>query len=201
VPLDECLHRDSQRPEPEQVGAEVIRRMHARYLAQRHGKPLPLPQLPEGSGSALMAEPYAPRQGTPAAILVDLDGTVALLRRNPYDESRVSTDRPNAAVVETVRALVACGHRPVFMSGRTAGCREATTQWLVAHVTQGLFEFELHMRALGDNRPDRVVKLELFNKHVRERYDVRVVLDDRNSVVELWRSMGLTCMQVAPGDF
>src|SRR6185437_7275714 len=108
--------------------------------------------------------PYTPRPGTPAAILVDLDGTVALLRRNPYDESRVSTDRPNAPVVETVRALVARGHRPVFMSGRTEGCREETTQWLVTHVARGLCDIELHMRAAGDRRPDRVVKLELFNK-------------------------------------
>ena len=57
------------------------------------------------------------------------------------------------------------------------------------------------MRAVGDSRPDPVIKLELFNEHVHDRYDVRVVRDDRNSVVDLWRSMGLTCLQVAPGDF
>jgi hypothetical protein len=30
---------------------------------------------------------------------------------------------------------------------------------------------------------------------------VRLVLDDRNSVVKMWRSLGLECWQVAEGDF
>ncbi|HET9258015.1 MAG TPA: AAA family ATPase [Pseudonocardiaceae bacterium] len=200
VPLQECLRRDTLRPALERVGERVIRSMHARYLAQPHGKPSPVPP-PGLAGAVLTAEPYVPRPGAPLAILVDVDGTVALLRRNPYDESRVSTDLPSAPVIETVAALVTRGHRAVFMSGRTEGCREDTTDWLAAHVSRGEFDIELHMRAVGDHRPDRVVKLELFNEHVRQRYDVRVVLDDRNSVVELWRSMGLTCLQVAPGDF
>ena len=32
-------------------------------------------------------------------------------------------------------------------------------------------------------------------------YNVKFVLDDRNRVVEMWRSLGLTCLQVADGDF
>jgi hypothetical protein len=27
------------------------------------------------------------------------------------------------------------------------------------------------------------------------------VLDDRDQVVTMWRGLGLTCLQVAPGDF
>jgi hypothetical protein len=30
---------------------------------------------------------------------------------------------------------------------------------------------------------------------------VVLCLDDRNSVVKLWRDLGLTCLQVAEGDF
>jgi hypothetical protein len=46
-----------------------------------------------------------------------------------------------------------------------------------------------------------VVKLELFDEHIRDQYDVQFVLDDRNQVVDMWRQLGLTCLQVGPGAF
>jgi hypothetical protein len=57
------------------------------------------------------------------------------------------------------------------------------------------------MRAAGDTRNDAIVKGELFDIHVRDRYRVRFVLDDRNRVVDWWRRIGLRCWQVAPGNF
>lgn len=62
-------------------------------------------------------------------------------------------------------------------------------------------DYELHMRPAGDRRRDSIVKAELFDRHVRDQYRVLVVLDDRKQVVEMWRSLGLTCLQVAEGDF
>lgn len=197
VPLDECIRRDRDRSGPEQVGEDVIRAMHTRYLAQHHGKPLPIPEPPD----AVKVTPYVPPLDAPKAVLCDVDGTVALMvDRGPYDETRVGTDQPNKPVIETLWALIAAGHHPVFMSGRSEKCREATTAWLLRHIGTPWVS-ELHMRAAGDTRPDTEVKLELFNTHIRDRYDVRVVLDDRDSVVRLWRSLGMTCLQVAPGDF
>jgi hypothetical protein len=88
LPLEECVRRDTQRPEPERVGADVIRSLYARYLAQLHGKPLPIPPLPGRTDHAMAVEPYTPQHGTPAAILVDLDGTVALLREGQKPAAR-----------------------------------------------------------------------------------------------------------------
>ena len=59
----------------------------------------------------------------------------------------------------------------------------------------------LHMRRAGDARKDSVVKRELFDAHVRDRYNVRRVYDDRNQVVDMWRSLGLACLAVAEGNF
>lgn len=59
----------------------------------------------------------------------------------------------------------------------------------------------LLMRPDGDDRPDWQVKTELFDAHVRDRYDMKLSLDDRDQVVGLWRHMGITCLQVAPGAF
>ena len=57
------------------------------------------------------------------------------------------------------------------------------------------------MRAAKDTRGDDVVKAELFDAHIRRRFHVRVVLDDRDRVVALWRRLGLPCWQVDYGDF
>ncbi|WP_456064519.1 phosphatase domain-containing protein [Hamadaea tsunoensis] len=55
--------------------------------------------------------------------------------------------------------------------------------------------------AHGEFRNDALVKLDLFDKHIRHRYRVEYVLDDRDRVVNAWRSIGLTVFQVAEGSF
>jgi hypothetical protein len=57
------------------------------------------------------------------------------------------------------------------------------------------------MRKYGDYRKDYVVKREIYEQLIAPDYDILCVLDDRNSVVDMWREIGLTCLQVAPGDF
>jgi len=57
------------------------------------------------------------------------------------------------------------------------------------------------MRKTGDSRKDSIVKREIFEEHIKGKYRIQFVLDDRNQVVEMWRQLGLTCLQVAEGDF
>lgn len=199
VPLETCLERNAARlADGGLVPQEAILDMHQRYLA---GKPHSLP-LPDETADPAPGElvQYVPPAGAPTAVIVDVDGTVALMvARSPYDESRVHEDRPNVPVIAVVRALAAAGNRIVFCSGRTEACRTATEKWLVEHVAASFDG--LHMRPVGDFRQDNVVKLELFDQHIRHQYRVTAVIDDRASVVTAWRSIGLTVLQCAPGDF
>lgn len=197
VPLDVCIDRDSKRSGDEVVGKDAIRDMHKRFLA---GKPYPLPFPEESVSNGSVPDLYVPDTDLPTAVMVDIDGTVALMAgRSAYDETRVHEDRPNQPVIDAVRMVQAAGHRIVFLSGRTNGCYGATVAWLVKHVTS---EFDgPFMRAENDMRKDAIVKLELFNEHVRDKYNVKFVFDDRDQVIAAWRSIGLTAMQVAPGDF
>ncbi|MCA1696547.1 MAG: AAA family ATPase [Actinobacteria bacterium] len=198
VPLETCIQRDAARCVGH-VGETVIRGMYDRYLATMKGKPLPVPVLTDADA---VVEPYVAPTGALQAFLVDLDGTLALFNgRNPYDESRVIDDLPNRPVIVTVRALMSQGLHPIFMSGRTDGCREDTEAWLGMHVLGYGTPWELHMRAVGDTRPDWQVKLDLFNTHIRDRYGVFLAVDDRQQVVDLWRSLGITCLQCAEGNF
>jgi predicted kinase len=197
VPLEICLERNAARTDKPPVPEAAIRDMHARYLVGRR-HPLPLPEEPAGDENG--AARYEPRPGTPRAVLADIDGTTALMcARSPFDETRVHEDRPNLPVITVIRAMAAAGNEVVFLSGRTDACRTATYEWLCEHLRipfQGLY-----MRAAGDFRKDAIVKRELFDRHIRDSYDVTCILDDRDQVVAAWREMGLTCLQVADGNF
>lgn len=195
VPLDECLRRDAVRPAEDRVGEAAIRGLYERYLAGRK-LPLPVPTITPGGPAAV----YDPPPDAPEIVLVDIDGTVALLAgRSPYDMTRVGLDQPNHAVINAVRAMHAAGYGVVFCTGRDASAREQTEAWLARHV--GVPYLELHMRAIGDRRRDSVVKRDIFERRIRQRYRVVGVFDDRMQVVRMWRDLGLTVFQVADGDF
>lgn len=202
VPLEVCIERDAGRPEADRVGEDVIRGMWQRYFAGRT-VPLPIPGLPAAAGAAKPEHRTGADRSEsdlPDAVLVDIDGTVALMAgRGPHDMSRVGEDRPNHSVIAAVRAMHAAGHHIVYCSGRSDDARAVTEKWLRRFVD---VPYEgLYMRAAGDTRRDSVVKEEIFEQEIRHRYRVVGVFDDRMQVVRMWRALGLTVFQVAEGDF
>jgi predicted kinase len=197
VDFTTCYKRNLNRTDKDPIALGVMNDMCDRYLK---GKSWPLPRPQEPAGSSPEVQPYVNNHTLPPAIIIDIDGTVALKgTRDPFDESLVHRDQPNHDVIHVVQQLVEAGHYPVFLSGRSDKCLDATYDWIVKHVA--LKEFDLHMRKAGDYRKDCYMKMELFDKHVRDKYDVLCVFDDRDQVVSMWRDLGLTCMQVAPGEF
>lgn len=190
IPVDVCVARDAARDR--HVGSSIIRTMWHRFIA---GRPNPLPTPDPGP----TPQPYV-TTGGPNAIIVDIDGTVALMGgRSPYDEDTVGDDAPNINVIAVVKAMAGAGNRVIFCSGRTEKCRAATEQWIRDHID--IPYDALHMRQIGDRRKDSTVKLEIFNHSIRHHYNVAGVFDDRRQVVDMWRSLGLTVFQVAPGNF
>jgi predicted kinase len=208
--LDTCIARNEVRKDKAPIPRHVIQDMHQRYI---HGKQTPLAFSPTVH-AGVTADLYEPDVSLPLAFICDIDGTVALKGdRGPFDEDRVHEDRPNPVVIEQVNEKIALGYQPIFLSGRTEACYGATLKWLGLHIRYdrpgmvndyGNVEkpFRLLMRPVGDHRKDSIVKRELFDKYVRNEYNVRVVYDDRDQVVKMWREeLGLTCLQVAPGNF
>jgi predicted kinase len=195
--VEECVRRDGARHGPEHVGEDVIRDLAARFLVPSTGRP---PPLAPAVARSVDGVPYRPVPGTPRAVLVDVDGTVALRGdRHPHDPTGYAEDGPHHAVIACVRAMATAGHRVVVCSGRSDEHRAVTVAWWDEHV--GVEVAALLMRPAGDVRDDAVVKLELFDAHVRMAFDVVAVFDDRDRVVRAWRGIGLTVLQVADGDF
>jgi predicted kinase len=195
VPIEECLRRDAARSNS--VGEEVIRRLDDNHTkATRNGWRL----TDAWMNDTPAVEPYVADSDLPSAVMCDIDGTLALKGdRGPYDFAHCGSDLLNESVR---RALVsfrlANDDRIILLSGRGDDFRTETEAWLDKH--QVPYD-ELWMRAAGDARRDDIVKAELFDEHVRNRFHVRTSLDDRDRVVALWRRMGLPTWQVNYGNF
>lgn len=181
VDVREAILRDKGRAKP--VGAMVIRRMYNAYLAPKETVILNLPK----------------------AIIVDVDGTIADHSgvRGPHDLSKVHMDKPKTAIIEIVKRFHNT-HHILVVSGRQDSCKDSTLEWLRRHgvVPSDESKFSLMMRKAGDSRKDSIIKREIFDKYIKNNFNVEFVLDDRNQVVDMWRlELGLTCLQVDYGNF
>lgn len=111
--------------------------------------------------------------------------------------ANVADDKLNAPVAELLDMFADDGNHILLVSGRPINpCGIPTEDWLAAHDVK---YDHLFMRAGGDSRSDVIVKQEILDLLPKDRIDY--VLDDRDSVVEMWRKNGLFCMQVAEGAF
>lgn len=135
----------------------------------------------------------------PKAIIVDIDGTVShKTDRDIYDYAEAINDTQDSTILEVVHALWVQGYKVLFVTGRNDDSIAVTRAWLSMHCP---YYFGLYMRQAGDFRKDAIVKKEIYDTHIKDKYDILCVFDDRQQVVDMWREIGLKCLQVQPGDF
>jgi len=187
--VSDCIVRDKQRPNG--VGEKVIYNMYNQYSNIHNFDDI---------------NPIEQDITLPKAIIVDIDGTVAhRIDRGPFEWSRVKEDLPKREILDIVKMFHDNGYSIIFLSGRDEVCYDLTLEWIKDHFYEtykiDYNDIQLYMRPKDDVRKDSIVKKELFMEHVYNKYYITHVLDDRNQVVHLWRSMGLTCLQVAQGNF
>jgi len=123
------------------------------------------------------------------------DCIVALFEGNPYKRDW-SKDKLNTAVA-CIMASLQPRIRIIIVSGRDGKYREETVKWLDEN---GIRYDYLYMRMADDTREDSIIKKELFNKWIRNIYNVLFVIDDRPRVIRMWRhELGLTVFDVGNG--
>ena len=143
-------------------------------------------------------------------VICDLDGTITdathrqhLVQGEKKDfrafYAAAHLDTPKNAIIHTLQALHHFGATIWIWSGRSDEVRGTTMIWLLQHDVPYSW---LQMRRAGDYTPDDALKMSWFDglpPEQRER--VKLTLDDRDRMVKAWRARGITCFQVAPGDF
>ena len=147
-------------------------------------------------------------------IIFDLDGTIALVdkRREAsklpdgkmnWDEwsnpSNIKLDEPNEPVIKMAQLFAEDGFNIVIFSGRSDKTERTTRSWLSRN------RVPFHKLVMRPHKtmnfvPDEILKKDMLDKHI-DIDDIFMVVDDRQKVVDMWRSLGLTVFQVAPGDF
>lgn len=216
VELDEAIERDSKRVGTAKVGEEVVRKFWKKAGGNQHKHYKGRVEIIQGrTGASVAAGKPEVNPALPYAIVCDLDGTLSLFNskrsdgsvdvrhadahvRTPYDASKADEDTLNEPVAEVIEQMHKAGYKIVFCSGREDIYWEPTVRFIEKHLN---VPYELYMRHTKDLRKDSIVKGEIYDTSIAPYYNVFFVLDDRTQVVNYWRSKGLSCWQVAPGDF
>jgi len=150
---------------------------------------------------------YFERIGKKDIIVFDIDGTLSIVGdRLKYIKGEEKDwdsfynfcyeDAPNLPIVDLCRTLSVTNHI-VYATGRIERVRDITLKWLEENNLPCNTD-QLFMRDNNDGREDDEVKPELIATVIDS---VKMVFEDRSSVVAKWREMGIPCCQVAPGDF
>ena len=176
LPVEELVARDSVRVKS--VGGIVIKNMALQYGIQ------PIPDK--------------------GYVICDLDGTIAdcshrqhFVQKEPkdwkgfFDHMGEDTLRTNVStmVIDYYNMM----HTIIYVTGRPDNYKEQTLDWLKRNNMS--FGWTVIMRRAGDTRPDTEVKQEIYDKFLK-KYPIEVVIDDRPSVIEMWKKNGLKVIDV-----
>jgi predicted kinase len=194
ISLDKALERDRNRDKS--VGEVVLKRMYKEYKILIDSF-----VFQNVSKKTYKYEDPKFRKSLPNIILFDIDGTLAHMngKRGPFEWHRVDLDELDAVVYESLKRHQQCGDKIGILSGRSSDARKKTEEWLDFYNIKN-YEFLL-MRGSNDFRKDSIVKREIYENQIKDKYNVLMIYDDRDQVVEMWRSLGLKVYQVNRGDF
>lgn len=176
VTFEEAIRRDAGRPDG--VGHSVIWKQYKQWYEYAGGRV------------------YVSDETKPKAIIFDVDGTLAHMngKRGPFEWDKVHLDDLREEIAVMYKGFHAAGYFMIVVSGRDGACRDLTRKWLNDN---NLNFDQLFMRNPGDMRKDNIVKEEIFFGEIADKYNVKMVVDDRPQVVRQWQLMGLPVAAVA----
>ncbi len=138
------------------------------------------------------------------AYICDIDGTIAEKGdRGIYEFQKCGLDKPIMPVIRAIDALIKVREGDesweiptiLFVSGRSDICRKETIDWLSRWTNSDVYrdfgDDKLFMREEGDYRPDTIIKQEIYENHIKDKYNILAVFDDRPVVIRMWRELGL----------
>ena len=163
-------------------------------------------------------------------IIFDLDGTLAIIDKRKehatqsngkinwnefFNPAHIAFDEPNEPVIKLAQMLKSDGYNIVIFSGRNDRSWDATKEWLKKYnvpydmLVMRPDKFKSKSFPVADGNPAtldmRYMPDDILKKHMLDQFvdinDVYLVVDDRDKVVKMWRSLGLNTWQVADGNF
>jgi hydroxymethylpyrimidine pyrophosphatase-like HAD family hydrolase len=140
-------------------------------------------------------------------VIVDIDNTLALnnhrfeLARKKdgktdwdiaYDFKNVMNDLPHHPMIDLVQKYNKDGFKIVIFTGRPESVRQPTQLWLKTH---NIPYDELYMRTEDDHYiKANLLKGRMFKKYIND--DVFCAYDDDDSIIDLWKHLGIHSFKV-----
>lgn len=192
ISLDKALDRDKNRAAS--VGEDVIKKMYNDYqilinsfdfepVSKTDNRPRITPDF---------------KNELPPCVIFDVDGTLALMgERNAYDLMKVYKDDLNEIVAEQIEFHRSKGRKIIILSGRENISQKLTEDWLEMY---NIKYDEFYMRQENDYRKDSIVKKEIYDTHIKGKYNVIAVYDDRLQVIDMWYEEGIFTFNVNQGQ-
>jgi predicted kinase len=192
IELDEAIKRNALREGTAKIPEEAIRRMWKDSGGVQHKFYKPRTEII----SSKIYESIIQNTSLPKAAIFDNDGTISLVHpnRNPYDASTCDKDLPHLHVIEAMNLYYNAGYKIIFVSGREEKDKEPTEKFYKTYFPN--VKYELFMRKTGDKRKDVIVKEEIFNQYIKDKYNVCAWFDDRLQVCEWIFKSGLPLFRV-----
>lgn len=143
-------------------------------------------------------------------VIFDMDGTLSdasarqhHLQKEPKDWdsffSDLHLDPPIMPIVDLYNALChGDAYEVAIFTGRSDRYKQMTMDWMARH---GLAAKPIYCRKEGDTRHDLVIKREIYEDFIASGNKVAFIVEDRNSVVKMWREMDVVCLHCFDADF
>lgn len=196
IPVDVAIERDLKRERT--VGEAVIKKMYNNYknlfdsnfdfsLRKK------LPNIVEN-----IKFEYSVK--IPNAVVFDVDGTLSHTnnKRGIFDWNKVYLDDIDEKVKETLLIHKRVGYKIIIVTGRDGSCEQMTKDWLDLHEVP--YDY-FYIRKEGDYRKDTIIKKEIYENNIKDKFNLLGVYDDRDVVTTMWRELGVKCFQVKEGNY
>lgn len=139
----------------------------------------------------------------PNAIIVDLDGTLAIFEgiRDGLDFSNLLNDKVNQPIKKILLMYKKYNkkNKIIIISGRPnhKNVYNQSVLWLKKNKIPYDYIYLVDI----EGQPDHENKKNFYEKNIKNKFNIEFVLEDRNSVVKMWRDLNLTCLQVAETNY
>ena len=197
--ITELIKRNKESLDGKPVPEAVIYNMYNKYIKGTADKY----QFKEVYFPKIEKIKYNPN--LPDCVYLDIDGTISEMGdRSPYDWNKVYLDSCNeniGYITRIIRTYNEIAYRKIkvfIFTGRDGSCLEMTEKWLD---DCDIYYHDIFIRPAGNTEKDSIIKERIYKEYIEGKYNLLFGVDDRNSVVNNFRSLGLTILQCNNGDF